>query len=157
MAHGCRRQGEKATRECVWLRTDLNTTSPFQRAHRWTPHKSLRQQHGPGNECIDGCQKRLEAAAQLRPASAKCHTNLNDRNSAHSSKFHSSLTAALRLEPACSSPDATRLVSRVDSEVSAQSILWNRHFVPRKTQTLKALTKDKQGRPHKCALQQGTA
>ena len=84
------------------------TTSPFQRAHRLMPHKSLRQKHGPGNECIVGRQKRLEAAARLRPASAKCHTNLNGRNTAHSSKFHSSLTAALRLKPASSSPDAKR-------------------------------------------------
>ena len=51
------------------------------------------------------------AAARLRPASAKCHTNLNGRNSAHSSEFltgcHSRLTAALRLKPLSSSPDAT--------------------------------------------------
>ena len=66
LAHRCTREGEKATRECVWLRTDLNTTSPFQRAHRLMPHKSLRQKHGPGDECIVGCQKRLKAAARLR-------------------------------------------------------------------------------------------
>ena len=108
MAHRCTRECEKTTRECAWLRTDLNTTSPNQRAHRWMPHKSLRQEHGPGDECIVGCQKRLKAAARLIPASAKSHTNLNGRNTAHSSKFHSSLTAVLRLEPTSSSPDATR-------------------------------------------------
>ena len=112
LAHGCTREGEKASSECVWLRTDLNTTSPFQRAHRWMPHKSLRQEHGPGNECIVGCQKRHKAAARLRPPSTKCHTNLNGRNSAHFSEFltgcHSRLTAALRLEPASFSPDSTR-------------------------------------------------
>ena len=121
MAHRCTREGEKTIRECVWLRTDLNTTSPFQRAHRWMPHKSLRQEHGPGDECIVGCQKVLKAAARLIPASAKSHTNLNGRNTAHSNKFHSSLTGALRLKPARSSPDATRdsSVHSVESSMRA--------------------------------------
>ena len=31
---------QRVTRECVWLRPDLDATGPIQRVHCWMPHKS---------------------------------------------------------------------------------------------------------------------
>ena len=33
-------KGQRVTRECVWLRADLDATGPIQRVHCWMPHLS---------------------------------------------------------------------------------------------------------------------
>ena len=94
-----RDEGETVTHECACLRTDQDTTRPFQRVRCWMPHNSHLSQHGSDSERITGCHSRHMATTRLRTASARCHTNFNRLNSAQSGEFltGSRRTAATQL------------------------------------------------------------